>query len=370
MWHDIDEAECEGILKGAIRYLIDGQDLEAARQLLSATVSARFYWDPISEPPAVWTYYLSIFGNRSVCESLMDERRSEHLQPTRALAAQGQKVEVESVNYAPTPPGNPWRAELADAIDEAASRIPGGLPTAARLLASAVRFLIDGGEEDAASMLLSAQLTIWPSGDSWYDGDEVSYAAHIQLEAPRPIYEAMDVETVAGASIRKALEAVLPPKFYIKHFTVTGALVELDPDWRAELLEIARGKGVHNQAHWAKAPRVWNNLNFRSESEVRIARALEGAGLLFFPNCFARLNSPKGRVNREPDFLVCADGKWGILEVDGEPFHPPTRTAEDHERDRLFKAHGIRVVEHFDATECYENAGTLVAKFGQLLAAT
>src|ERR1039457_2940753 len=40
------------------------------------------------------------------------------------------------------------------------------------VLASAARFLIDGGEEDAASVLLSCSLEFWPSGDTWYDGDE------------------------------------------------------------------------------------------------------------------------------------------------------------------------------------------------------
>jgi hypothetical protein len=62
------------------------------------------------------------------------------------------------------------------------------------------------------------------------------------------------------------------------------------------------------------------------------------------------------RQNREADFLVCHKGKWGILEVDSPSSHPPTRTVKDHERDRLFKAHGIRVVEHFDAGECWEDA--------------
>ena len=72
-------------------------------------------------------------------------------------------------------------------------------------------------------------------------------------------------------------------------------------------------------------------------------------------------------MNREPDFLVCLGGKWGILEVDGEPFHPASRTVEDHERDRLFKQHGIRVVEHFDATKCYEAPQTVVKKFLEIL---
>jgi very-short-patch-repair endonuclease len=57
----------------------------------------------------------------------------------------------------------------------------------------------------------------------------------------------------------------------------------------------------------------------------------------------------------------------GILEVDGEPFHPPTRTVQDHERDRLFRDHGIRVVEHFDASQCFEAPDKVVERFLRLL---
>ena len=55
------------------------------------------------------------------------------------------------------------------------------------------------------------------------------------------------------------------------------------------------------------------------------------------------------------------------MEVDGEPFHPPSRTVQDHERDRLFKAHGITVVEHFDAGECFEKADGVVQGFLEIL---
>jgi len=112
---------------------------------------------------------------------------------------------------------------------------------------------------------------------------------------------------------------------------------------------------------------VWNNLKFRSQSEVRIAEALDRAGALFFPNCSARLGPVGGRRNREPDFLVCYEGRWGVLQVDGDPFHPPARTAHEHEQDRLFHHHGVAVVQHFDATRCYENPDGVVKEFLGLL---
>lgn len=163
------------------------------------------------------------------------------------------------------------------------------------------------------------------------------------------------------------LEAVIPDDTYIRHLTVHAELIDIDSDWRTELLEIARGKGVHNQAVMAKSARIWKNLRFRSQSEVRIAQALDRMDVLFLPNCMARLGSVAGRRNREADFLICYEGKWGILEVDGEPFHPPTRTVKDHERDRLFRSHGILVVEHFDASECYKNPEEVVGTFLKIL---
>jgi hypothetical protein len=235
------------------------------------------------------------------------------------------------------------------------------------LLASAARFLIDGGEEDAASVLLSCHLTREGSGDTWWQGDKTLHALDVRLYGPRAAYDILvNPEHEVTVQVQRAIEAVIPHDTYLKHFSVHMELVEVDPDWRTELLEIARGRDVHNQAV-RQAPKTWRNLRFRSESEVRIAQALDRADVLFLPNCLARLGVTDDRKNREADFLVCAAGKWGILEVDGEPFHPPSRTVHDHTRDRLFKEHGIRVVEHFDASECFERPDDVVARFLKLL---
>jgi hypothetical protein len=238
------------------------------------------------------------------------------------------------------------------------------------LLANAARFLIDGGEEDAASVLLSCSLSCEFSGavDRW-DGRDIP-EIDVCLTGPRAAYDILNNwEHEITVQVRRAIAAVLPHDTTFGHLSAQAGLLEIDPDWRTELLEIARGRGVHNQAV-QKAPKNWRNLRFRSESEVRIAQALDRADVLFLPNCLARLGLGDDRKNREADFLVCASGKWGILEVDGEPFHPPSRTVHDHERDRLFKDHGIRVVEHFDASECFERPDEVVMRFLRLLLAS
>ncbi len=230
--------------------------------------------------------------------------------------------------------------------------------------ASAARFLIDGGEEDAASLLLSCSLYIYESGDTWFVGDEIHFAVHIEITGPRASYETLiDSQNQITKSIRKAIEAVLPSDKYLKHFTVHAEIIDIDQDWRTELLEIARGRGVHNQAIETTRSRIWMNLRFRSQSEIRIAPALDRSGVFFLPNCMGRIGSVGNRMNREADFLVCHNGKFGILEVDGEPFHPPSRVAQDHERDRLFRKHGIGVVEHFDANRCYDSPDEVVKEF-------
>jgi len=111
---------------------------------------------------------------------------------------------------------------------------------------------------------------------------------------------------------------------------------------------------------------TWENLRFRSKTEIKIAEALDRTGVLFVPNSLARLNTPKGRGNKEADFLVCYNGKWGVLEVDG-PFHTAERRVEEQERERIFKINGIKVVERFDAKECYETPDKVVHKFFYLM---
>jgi hypothetical protein len=240
-------------------------------------------------------------------------------------------------------------------------------PPADQYLASAARFLIDGGGEDAANVMLSCRLEFWESGDTWWVGDEQHRALHVKLTGPRAAHDVLVQEDhPTTQAILEALAAVLPDRTYVKHFTAHVELVDIDRDWREELLEIARGQGVHNNVVRLRDAQTWMNLRFRSASEIKVAEALDRANLLFWPNAMARLGA-ETRQNREADFLVCAEGRFGILEVDGEPFHPPSRTAADHERDRLFKSHGIRVVEHFDANECFNDPDGVVRRFLSIL---
>jgi hypothetical protein len=131
-------------------------------------------------------------------------------------------------------------------------------------------------------------------------------------------------------------------------------------------------RAVHNQGmpfYPNSRIYLWQGMRFRSKAEIAIAHALDGFSVFYLPNCLARLNDPrkpKGRANKEADFLVCFQGQWGILEVDG-PYHTPDRRVEEQGRERLFRLHGIRVVERYDSTRCQEQPFNVVREFLQLL---
>ncbi|MEA5621155.1 pentapeptide repeat-containing protein [Cronbergia sp. UHCC 0137] len=111
---------------------------------------------------------------------------------------------------------------------------------------------------------------------------------------------------------------------------------------------------------------TWERLRFRSKTEIKIAEALDRTGVLFVPNSSARLNTATGRENKEADFLICYNGKWGVLEVDG-PHHTAERRVEEQERERIFKKNGIKVVERFDAGRCYDKPDEVVQEFFKMI---
>jgi hypothetical protein len=226
------------------------------------------------------------------------------------------------------------------------------------LIKSAMKYLLEGGEHEAAVLLLNCRGLIAQS-ENWNNGE------YVRLQGPRVAYDALrDEHSAAYRAVKKAFNAVGT------WFTIEAEIVPAEPGWRDEMYELICGRGVSNQGEDIPQPIIYENLRFRSVSERRIAEALDRARIMYLPNCRARLNiqnSPGGRGNREADFVICDNGRFGILEVDGAPYHPPTRTVHDHERDRLFKAHGIRVIEHYDSGRCAESADKVVKEFLDIL---
>jgi hypothetical protein len=236
-----------------------------------------------------------------------------------------------------------------------------------RFVASMARFLIEGDEREEARLLLACTV----QARSNIEQESYGPACHelvLTFYGPRKAYDLLrDQSSNLYTAFRHAAEALIPPGFDYPVIEARGSVVvPHSTDWRNELLAVLDGRDVDNQAVAFKATRTYEGLRFRSESEVRIAQALDRAGVMYVPNCRSRIGSHERRRNCEADFLVMDDGRWGVLEVDGEQWHAGL-AARDHERDRPFHFHGAHKVQRFDAGECFENPDTVVTKFLALL---
>ena len=242
-------------------------------------------------------------------------------------------------------------------------------PNDDQLIATAAGILFDEGDMEALNILLECSLIT-----SWADASDADdrglcftlSGPYLSIKGLRKQTEHRSIgEDTLYNRLERAFSIILPRPYYIKWIEVNVIPFEVKENWRAELMNAIQGGNIHNQAVSSTNTKIiiWEGMRFRSQSEVRIAQALERAGVLYFPNCKARLGMFGKREVREPDFLVFSQGKWGILEVDGEPYHPVSRAVHDHARDRLFKSHGIIYIDHYDASECYKNADKVVKEF-------
>lgn len=137
----------------------------------------------------------------------------------------------------------------------------------------------------------------------------------------------------------------------------TESAKEIIPPEKAESLESP--SPPENRLHY------WNGYHFRSDEHLKIAEALERTGILFIPNPKLRLTTPEGRENQEFDFLILHQSKWGILQIDSE--ESQQEPVKEEELHRLFKYHGIRIVQHCDASRCGEEPDRVVQEFLEML---
>lgn len=232
--------------------------------------------------------------------------------------------------------------------------------------ARAVHLLRTRGDQAAADLLAACTLEV-----------VVDTVGEVGLELVGPLVTQagpLDLERPMAHTLAQVLREALPPGVWIERLLARPPGEPLpSPPWRRSL-PIQRSQADQttpsttgmtglNQAIGELAPRMWSGIRFRSESELRIAQALDRAGVLFLPSALARLGPPSARQNREADFLVCVDGVWGILEVDGVPFHPDAQQEMDSAHDLLFMQHGIGIVRHFDAVRCFATPEQVVAEF-------
>ena len=106
----------------------------------------------------------------------------------------------------------------------------------------------------------------------------------------------------------------------------------------------------------------WKGWQFRSAAEANIAQALDRSGVLFFPKATARLTTTEGRENQDLYFLICYEGKLGILGVNAEE-----EDEADRRSDRILQSQGIRMIQYYNVNECTEEPDRVVLEFLQNL---
>lgn len=151
-------------------------------------------------------------------------------------------------------------------------------------------------------------------------------------------------------------------------------LLDIDGDWRQVVKDLIvnpkdANQGVISELMAAKKGKqvlTYNEMKFASQSEVRIAQELERRQVLFFPLPLAVRHETgvPWKDHKEVDFLICHEGRWGILEVS----HHPNRYEQDAQKDAWFKKSGILCVEHRSADRCYQNSDEVVDEFLSILA--
>ncbi len=100
----------------------------------------------------------------------------------------------------------------------------------------------------------------------------------------------------------------------------------------------------------------WNDLDFNSQAEVKIAEALDRANIIFLSNTKIRLTTPTGRENKIANFVILHDGKLGILQTNNQPFPLDTNLAPN-----------IKIIQHYDISVCLQQPDKVVAEFLEIL---
>jgi hypothetical protein len=239
-----------------------------------------------------------------------------------------------------------------------------------------IQLLLDNNYKDLASIAIDVHLTISRMRTEY---DEWSYD-RIDLEIPHEYHDFI----VKSKSYKDIIENTLKEVAYDYldrdpnndiPIWIKRQLLPIEEDWRDKVREIIINSKASNQgaiteklfARSRKQPIVYQEMKFGSQSEVRIAQELESRRVLFFPLPLA-VRSDTGAAykdHREPDFLICQDGVWGILEVS---FHQPERYEKDSEKDIWFKQSGILCIQHYTAERCFNHPSEVVDEFLQLLA--
>jgi hypothetical protein len=238
-----------------------------------------------------------------------------------------------------------------------------------------VQLLLDYNHRELAAMVIDGDLEI--TSDVYRDN------FYFTIGLPTVVYDIVVENESFKETIAKTMKVVSKGYDYNEDGSYIGEpevafrikLVDVDHNWKDKVRELISNPKEANQgsiverifARDGKQVLLYNEMRFASKSEIRIAQELEARRVLFFPLPLA-VRSDTGAAymdHREPDFLICQEGVWGILEVS---FHQPERYEKDSLKDIWFKKSGILCIQHYTAEKCFNYPSEVVDEFLQLLA--
>jgi len=241
-----------------------------------------------------------------------------------------------------------------------------------------MQLLIDDHHTELAAMLLDGALAVTKTPAlSLAQGEEISRG--IEVEIPHEYYDSILTHACYPDIMERSLGTLFSQYVRLWENTKIGIgfrrkLLEVEQGWREKVRAIILNAHAPNQglltekifATKGTQPILYQEMKFGSISEVRIAQELEARRVLFFPLPLAvrRETGASYMDRREPDFLVCHDGVWGILEV---AFHPD-RYEKDAEKDVWFKKSGIVCIQNYTAEHCFNHPSEVVDAFLRILA--
>lgn len=223
-------------------------------------------------------------------------------------------------------------------------------PDARAFLHTMRKVLESANESDLAALLVGAQLEFQTTGTfSRRRWDAYWTTVVLRVRADQLARYTDKVK----ARLLVVADSVMPPEIGYDLMEISiGAVLEAPPD---------EDQPMPGPTFKPERLIKHDELHFRSKTETRIYDALKKRNVLFFANATAVLGGKN--IKREPDFLICKEGRWGILEVMGEAYHPAATAMRDHDRARLFKDYGIAVIEFYDAARCYNAPEDVVTDF-------
>jgi hypothetical protein len=233
------------------------------------------------------------------------------------------------------------------------------------LLRTYIELIRHSDKPGLAALLVDAEIGI---------NEDCGYLSEILIALPACYASTVLDDELILNHLRECMKLLMSGRYFDPNGIKFGTkFMTPEGDWR-ELVKslIARAKEPNQgvvtsivRQREEQEPLKYNEMKFGSATEIRVAQELERRKILFFPLPLAvRADTGKNfQDHREPDFLICHEGVWGILEV---AFHQG-RYEKDKQKDEWFKKSGILCVEHYTAEECYGRTTSVVDRFLSIL---